>query len=114
SLIEIGSEVWEFRKANGFSKKFPPEIQQKIAQLCASGVTAYALGKATGIQRNRIMEWKNRFSEKSKSDFEEVTVIEGAKPNFEVKLSAKLQGCRVEIIGTDYALLQRLLRKMGS
>jgi len=53
-LIEIGSKVWEFRKAHGFSKKIPPEIQAEIVQLCQSGTTAYALEKATGIQRNVI------------------------------------------------------------
>ena len=35
-LIEVGSKVWEFRKANGFSKKLSPEIQAEIAQLCQS------------------------------------------------------------------------------
>lgn len=113
-LIEIGSRVWEFRKAHGFSKKLSDEIQADIAKLCVSGITAYALEKATGVQRNTIMDWKNRFLEKAKSDFSEVNIVQEAKPNYEVKLSANVQGCRVEVVGTDYSLLQRLIRKMSS
>ena len=87
-LIEIGSKVWEFRKANGFSKKLPPEIQIEIANLCSAGATAYALEKATGIQRTTITDWKNRFAEKGKSTFSEVNIVEESKSTYEVKLLA--------------------------
>lgn len=113
-LIEIGSKVWDYRKANGFSKKLSAEIQMEIARLCQSGITAYALEKATGIQRNTIMDWKNRFVENKKSDFIEVNIAQESKPAFEVKLSGAVQGCRIEITGVDYSLLQRLLKKMSS
>lgn len=96
-LIEIGSKVWKFRKAHGFSKKLSIEIQTEVANLCQSGVTAYALEKATGIQRTVVTDWKNRLAEKSKSDFSEVSIAQDSKPTYEVKLFAKVQGCRVEI-----------------
>ena len=89
------------------------EIQIEIARLCQSGISAYALEKATGVQRNTILAWKNRFAEKNKSQFSELSIVEEPKSNYEVKLSGIVQGCRVEIIGTDYSLLQRLLKKMS-
>ena len=112
-LIEIGSKVWAFRKANGFSKKLSIEIQQEIANLCATGITAYALERATGVQRNTIMDWKNRMAVKDKVEFVEVNVTPEPKSTYEVKLLAQVQGCRVEISGVDYSLLQRLLRKLS-
>ena len=112
-LIEIGSKVWEFRKENGFSKKVPSEIQIEIANLYSAGATAYAFEKATGIQRTKITDWKNRFADKAKSTFSEVNIVEESKSTYEVKLLAKVQGCRVEITGADYSLLQRLLRKLS-
>ena len=112
-LIEIGSKVWDFRKANGFSKKLSSEIQLEIANLCAAGTTAYALEKATGVQRNTIMDWKNRFAEKNKSQFVEVSIAPESKSTYEVKLFAQVQGCRVEITGGDFSLVQRIMRKLS-
>ena len=113
-LVEIGSKVWEFRKINGFSKKLSVEIQTEIAKLCLSGITAYALEKATGVQRNSIVDWKNKIVQQEKSEFSEVKVVEETKPRYEVRLLATVHDCRVEIIGNDYSLLQRLIRKMSS
>ena len=40
-------------------------------------------------------------------------LVDDKKPNLEIKLSTNLQNCRVEITGSDYYLLQRLLKKLN-
>ncbi len=111
-LSEISSKVWSYRKTNGFTKKLSLELQTEIARLCQSGITSYALEKATGVQRNTIADWKTRLADKDQSNFSELSVVENSKPNFQVKLTGEVQGCHVEITGTDYNLLHRLFKKM--
>ena len=110
-LIDLSLKVIEFRKANGFQKKLSFELQSAIAELCNSGVTAYAIEKAIGIQRNTIKEWAHKYQPESK--FSEVNIVNETKANFEIKVSTAVQNCRVEITGSDYSLLQRLLRKLS-
>lgn len=112
-LIELGERVWRHRKEYGFTKKLPEEIQREAGALCKSGVTAYSIGKALGVPRNSVTEWMHRYADND-STFSELAIVESPKTNFEVRLSATVQGCRVAITGGDYSLLQRLLRKMGS
>lgn len=112
-LLKLGTKVLEYRKQFGFSKKLSTEIQSEVAILCQSGVTPYALEKAIGVQRNTITDWSRRYAE-NKNKFSEVNIVDPVKPNYEVKLYATVQGCRVEIFGSDYSLLQRLLRKMST
>ena len=114
-LMELGSRVWEFRKQNGFSKKLPPEIQEEAAILCHSGVPAYSIGKAFGVPRNTISEWRRRFVDSVKQNqFSEVKIVDNPKPAMEIKLSTTICDCRVEIFGSDFSLMQRLLRKMAN
>lgn len=110
-LIQLGAKVWEYRKEFGFSKKLSEDIQREAAKLCKSGLTAYSIGKALGVPRNTISDWTNRFAAEEPI-FSEVAVVDSNKTNFEVRLSSIVEGCRVEITGTDYSVLQRLLRRM--
>jgi len=112
-LIDIGQKVLEFRKENGFSKKLSLELQKEVAAICNSGVTAYAIEKAIGIQRNTITEWAKKHQ--PEPQFSEVNLVDeiNRKPSIEIKLSTVIHGCRVEIVGSDYSLLQRLIRKLS-
>lgn len=110
-LISLGSEVWEYRKEFGFSKKLPESLQRKAVNLCRSGTTAYAVGKALGIPRNTISEWVHRYQTKD-SSFSEVSLVDD-KSKFAITLSGKVQDCEIQITGTDYSLLQRLFKKLS-
>jgi hypothetical protein len=112
-LLALGTKAWEHRREFGLSKKLSEEIQREAATLCHSGVTAYAIGKALGVPRNTIADWARRFIE-DRNSFCEVSVVDSAQSNFEIRLSGTVQGCGVEIRGTDFSLLQRLLKKMSS
>lgn len=113
-LIELGEKVWRFRKEYGFSKKIPSDLQIEAAKLCHSGITAYALGKALGVPRNTVAEWVVR--QDKATTFTEVPVVDekSVQSKFEIKVFSEIHGCRVEITGKDFPLLQRLLRKLGN
>jgi hypothetical protein len=113
-LFQLGSRVWEYRKTNGFTKKLSAEIQKEASELCSSGITAYSIGKAIGVPRNTVSDWMHRFAQKKMTEFSELKVVEKQRQDFEIKLSTTIQGCKVEIVGHDYSLLQRLLRKMST
>ncbi len=117
--MDLAIQVFEFRKQNGFSKKLSDEIQNQAARICKSGVTAYAIGKAIGVPRNTIADWTKKLLiqykdvDENTNPFSEVKIVSESKPKLEIKLSALIKGCHVEIVGQDYALLQRLLKKIS-
>lgn len=111
-LMELGEKIWTFRKTHGFTKKVSSEIQMEAAKLCDEGLTAYAIGKALGVPRNTITDWWNKYKSTS-PQFSEVSVVENLKTNFEIKLSTTVQNVKVELVGSDYAQLVRLVRKMS-
>ena len=96
-LLELGEKIWSFRKANGFSKKVPEEIQIEAAKLCDEGLTAYSIGKVLGVPRNTIADWRDRYR-RSNDNFSEVSVVENLKSQFEIKLSTTFQNVRIELI----------------
>jgi len=114
NLYQLGAKVWNFRKENGFSKKLPEDLQIEAADLCKSGMSSYAIGKALGIPVNSVNDWVRRLEKEKTTEFSELNLVEKAKPNMAIKLSTTVQGCDVEISGTDYSLLQRLLRRLGN
>jgi len=111
-LYQLGVSAWEFRRQNGFSKALPEEIRSGVAELLSAGVSGTAIAKTLGVTKTTIGEWKKKYSKPVIADFREVTVVD-ERPSFEVKLSATVQGCQVELTGSDFSLLQRLLRKLG-
>lgn len=118
-LMELAVQVFEFRKQNGFPKRLSDEIQNQAARLCQSGVTAYAIGKAINVPGVTITDWTRKLLNQDKNKdintnpFSEVKLISESKPKLEIKLSAVIKGCRVDLIGDDYSLLQRLLKKIN-
>jgi hypothetical protein len=111
-LFELGEKVWSHRKKFGFTKKLSPELQAEAVEIFLSGSTAYEIGKVLGVPRNTIADWVKRQTEHKTETFNEVQVTSNSIQNYQIKVSGKVHGCFVEIIGTDYSLLQRLLRKL--
>lgn len=115
-LYQLGMRAWEYRRQNGFSKALPKEIRIEAALLAEGGAVHSELAKTLGVTKATIVEWQKSYSkspvEANRAGFSEVAVVE-ERSAFEVKLSAKVQGCRVELTGSDFSLLQRLLRKLG-
>jgi hypothetical protein len=112
-LIKLGARAWEFRRQMGFSKSLPEDIRIGAAELAKAGVSGAALSKALGVARNTIVEWTKKYSKESEkpSSFKEVAIVE-TRPSFEVKIIGEIQGCRVEITGSDFALIQRLFKRL--
>ncbi len=64
--------------------------------------------KVLGVTTTTVQDWKQRYllNKKSKEpSFNEVAVTDD-NTKFKIKLSATVQGCRVGLTGSDYALLQ--------
>ncbi|MBY0384850.1 helix-turn-helix domain-containing protein [bacterium] len=115
-MYDLGVRAWEHRRTQGFSKGLPEEIKMEAGRLVSEGFQLAQMAKVLGITTTTVHDWKQRYllSKKSKEpSFNEVAVADD-KTKFEIKLSATVLGCRVELSGTDYALLQRLLRKLGA
>jgi transcriptional regulator with XRE-family HTH domain len=116
AVYKLGSEAWEFRRQSGFSKSLPVEIQVGVSELVAAGVSRLALAKALGVTDKTISNWAKKHLKSepiSKDDsFNEVTVVD-ERPALEAKLIGRVHGCRVELTGSDFSLLQRLFRKLA-
>lgn len=117
-INELAIKAWEYRKKFRFLKALPIEIREAAGSLVASGCSVNALAKSLGVNRNTMIEWGRKFEKPLNKDgavgFSEVIITEEEPSAFEVRLSAEVQGCRVEIRGCDFSLLERLLRKMGN
>ncbi len=111
-LYQLGLKAWEFRKEMGFTKALPEEIRNEAVELSRSGVAGATIAKALGVTKTSVFDWKKKYPKEEVADFSEVAVVE-ARPTIEIKLASSVQGCRVEIVGSDYSLLQRLMRKIG-
>jgi DNA-binding XRE family transcriptional regulator len=117
-IHKLGVRSLEIRKEIGFLKALPIEIRKEAAALVASGVSVNVMAKTLGVNRNTMIDWSQKHkpsiesANEITSGFNEVRVVD-EKPSFEVRLSATVQGVRVELIGRDFAHLQRLLRKLG-
>ena len=116
-IYQLGVRCLEIRKDVGFLKSLPIEVRREAAAIVAEGAPLKVVAKAIGVTRNTVAEWAVKYKPIEKpvvveDGFREVHVID-EKQMFEVKLSATIQGVRVELVGQDYALLQRLLRKLG-
>ena len=115
-LYQLGMKAWEFRKQAGFSKALPEEFRKEAAECVHSGLTQASVARSMGVSKATILEWSKKYAKADASlesgQFSEVQITEG-RPRFEVRLSTTVQGCKVELTGTDFSLLQRLLRKLG-
>lgn len=118
-VILLGEKVWLHRKQFGFLKQLPKELQKEVAELSNQGVSAVTLSKGLGIDRKTVVAWSLKYQVKkaepeiTNNDFSEVEVVHEKKNNYEVKLKSIIQGCVVELTGSDFSLLQRLMRKLG-
>jgi transposase-like protein len=112
-LCQLSVKVWEFRKEFGFSKSLPEEIRIAASELTSSGTSLVSVAKALGVSKGTVSDWKQKYFRKTAASFSEVRVVE-SKPSYEIKLSAQVQSCRAEITGSDFSLLQRLIRKLSS
>jgi transposase len=114
-IHKLGVRSLEIRKEIGFLKALPIEIRREAAAIVAGGVSVNIVAKTLGVNRHTMIEWAEKYcpvEESPEVGFSEVRVVD-EKQTFEVRLSATVQGCRIELTGQDYALLQRLLRKIG-
>jgi transposase-like protein len=114
-MYDLGARAWEHRRKLGFSKGLPEEIKMESARLVVGGLAASQVAKVLGVTTMTLLDWKRRYELNQKTEipsFCEVAVTDN-KAKYEVRLSAQVMGCLVELSGTDYSLLQRLLRKLG-
>jgi hypothetical protein len=117
-LIALGEKIWLHRKQHGFSKKLPPELRSEIVKIVNEGKTSYSVSRVLGISKNTIADWVKSQEPSAVPTFNELQVVESSpspspKPGFEVKLTGEVQGCKVEITGNDFSLLQRLFQKLS-
>jgi len=115
-LVELGRQVWEFRREMGFAKALPWEIRERAVGLLESGISLTDMGNALGVPKTTVSDWAKKYSKSSEApepigNFQEVQVVE-ERPVFEVRVTAKVQGCCIEIRGAEFVVLQRLLRKL--
>lgn len=111
-LYELAHIAWEFRKRNGFSKSLPDEVRRGAIELLDAGVSAMEIAKAFGITKTAVGDWQKKYRTEHTLGFKEVPVV-SERPAFEIRLTGQAQGCRVEVTGSDFSLLQRLLRRLG-
>ncbi len=121
ALYELGSQAWDYRKTQGFLKSLPADIRMRAAKLVIDGSPMSQVAKVLGVTNGAVHEWRKSYQLKNQdigssstalAQMTEVAVVDTTL-NYEIKLTSEVHGCRVELCGTDYSLLQRLLRKLG-
>ncbi len=115
-MYDLGARAWGHRSKLGFSKGLLEEIKMESVRLVINGFAVSQVAKVLEVTSTTLQDWKRRYELNQQPEiasFSEVAVTDD-KTKYEIRLSAYLIGCRVELTGTDYSLLQRLLRKLGS
>ncbi len=118
SIQALAEKVWKWRQANGYLKSLPKEIRHECCEVIFSGEKQTDVAKAVGVSPKSVFLWFDKYkSEKEiKDQFIEIKsqsqIEPGATNKYEVHLSMSAHGCRIEIIGNDFSVVNRLMKKL--
>lgn len=118
SIQALAEKVWKWRQANGFLKSLPKEIRHECCEVIFSGEKQTDVAKAVGVSPKSVFLWFDKYkSEKEiKDQFIEIKNSSQMEPvvtnKYEVHLSMSAHGCKIEIIGNDFSVVNRLMKKL--
>ena len=118
SIQELAEKVWKWRKENGYLKSLPKEIRHDCCEVIFSGEKQTDVAKAIGVSPKSVFLWFDKYKSQKEitSQFIEIkdsAQIEQPTTNkYEVHLSMTAHGCKIEIKGSDFSVVNRLMKKL--
>lgn len=120
SIQVLGEKVWKWRAENGFLKSLPKEIRNDCCEIILSGKKQSDVAKAIGISPKSVFNWFSKYKSEKEiaNQFVEIKDIEKneqlSRNKYEVHISMSVHGCQVVISGSDFSVVNRLMKKLES
>lgn len=124
SIKKIAEKVWMWRQQNGYLKSLPKEIRAECCEVIFSGEKQTDVAKAIGVSPKSVFLWYDKFkSEKEFTNkFVELKNVDPQTHNlaeapssenkYKIHLSMQAHGCEIEITGSDFSTINRLMKKL--
>lgn len=118
SIQSLAEKVWKWRQANGYLKSLPKEIRHDCCEVIFAGEKQTDVAKAVGVSPKSVFLWFDKYKSEKEitNQFIEIknsSQIEQPTTNkYEVHLSMTAQGCKIEIKGSDFSVVNRLMKKL--
>ncbi len=118
SIQDLAEKVWNWRKENGYLKSLPKEIRQDCCEVISSGEKQSDVAKAIGVSPKSVFLWYDKYKSEKEitSQFIEIKDAEKNEQSsinkYEVHLSMTAHGCKIEIRGCDFSVVNRLMKKL--
>ncbi len=118
SIQVLAEKVWKWRKENGYLKSLPKEIRFQCCEVILSGAKQTDVAKAIGVSPKSVFLWYDKYKSEKEitSQFIEIKDIDKSEQQstnkYEVHLSMSAHGCKIEIRGSDFSVVNRLMKKL--
>lgn len=118
SIQSLAEKVWKWRQANGYLKSLPKEIRHECCEVIFSGEKQTDVAKAVGVSPKSVFLWFDKYKSEKEITNQFVEIknsahIEQPTTNkYEVHLSMSAHGCKIEIKGSDFSVVNRLMKKL--
>jgi hypothetical protein len=120
SIQDLAEKVWKWRKENGYLKSLPKEIRHDCCEVIFSGEKQTDVAKAIGVSPKSVFLWFDKYKSEKEITSQFVEIKKSTEPEFtsstsnkyEVHLSMSAHGCKIEIRGCDFSVVNRLMKKL--
>lgn len=118
SIQILAEKVWKWRKENGYLKSLPKEIRYDCCEVILSGAKQSDVAKAIGVSSKSVFNWYDKYKSDKEitNQFVEIKDIEKNEQSlinkYELHLSMSAHGCQIEIRGSDFSVVNRLMKKL--
>ena len=124
SIKKIAEKVWAWRQQNGYLKSLSKELRAECCEVIFAGETQTDVAKAIGVSPKSVFTWYDKYkSEKElSSQFIELkssiaasdkpTSVSTSENKYKINLSMQAYGCDITITGSDFSIVNRLMKKL--
>jgi len=118
SIQALAEKVWKWRKENGYLKSLPKEIRFECCEVIFSGAKQTDVAKAIGVSPKSVFNWFDKYKSEKEITNQFIEIKDAEKNElsstnkYEVHLSMSAHGCQIEIRGSDFSIVNRLMKKL--
>lgn len=118
SIQALAEKVWKWRKENGYLKSLSKEIRNDCCEVIFLGAKQSDVAKAIGVSPKSVSNWYDKYKAEKEitNKFIEIKDIDKSEQQstnkYEVHLSMSAHGCKIEIRGCDFSVVNRLMKKL--
>lgn len=118
SIQVLAEKVWKWRKENGYIKSLPKEIRHECCEVIFLGEKQSDVARAIGVSPKAVFLWLDKYKSEKQSNTQFIEIKDVEKKEhlsmnkYEVHLFMSAHGCKVEIRGSDFSVVNRLMKKL--